>query len=287
VLRRFYTVMIVPHEGGALRRLSVSMNFVVSLAGVFLFCFVSSAFLAHFFLDGLYRPDPSEQARIEAERLGVENARIRSELQQLVVKMEDLTSRLEEYAQLQSDWSPGLEAMGGGTAEDTGDVGLDGDWRLVARAAQDKAEYWTATLEEQICDRSAELRSLPTIWPVRGRVTSGFAMRRDPFDGSRQFHAGVDIAAPHGTEVICPGDGTVVEAGRSGGYGNMIRVDHGNGIETIYGHLRRIFVIPGQVVSRGNVIGEVGSTGRSTGPHLHYEVLENGRSVNPRGTYLR
>jgi murein DD-endopeptidase MepM/ murein hydrolase activator NlpD len=252
VLRRFYTVMIVPHEGGALKRLSVSLNFVVSLAGVFVFCFVSSAFLAHFFLDGLYRPDPSEQARIQVDRLGIENARIRSELQQLVLTMEDLTSRLEEYAQLQADWNPPVEAMGGG-GESASDSGLDGDWRVIARAAQDKAAFWTTTIEEQICDRSAELRALPSIWPVRGRVTSGYAMRRDPFDGTREFHAGVDIAAPHGTEVVCPGDGSVVEAGRSGGY----------------------------------VLGEVGSTGRSTGPHLHYEVLEGGRSVNPRGTYLR
>lgn len=282
VLRRFYTVMIVPHEGGALRRMSISTNFVVSMAAVFLFCFVSSAFLAHFFLGGLHRVDALERVRVENERLTLENARARSEVQRLVLRLEDLSGRLEEYASLQGDWEPPVEAMGGGVASDLDPVhGLDGDWRGVSAAAIDKADFWVQRLEEQICDRTAVLRSLPTTWPVRGRVTSGFRWRRHPVHGRRHFHTGVDIAAPHGTEVLAAGDGVVTEAGRRGGYGNLVRIDHGNGRETLYGHLRRVGIQAGARVERGQPIGEVGSTGLATGPHLHFEILEGGRPVDP------
>lgn len=297
MLRRFYTVMIVPHEGGALHRMSVSVNFLVSMAAVFLFCFVSSAFLAHFFLSDLHRPDGNQQALVDVERLEVENARMRSEMQQLVLTVEDLTARMEEYAGLSSEWDVPTDQLGMGgpwdgeephpSLDELAAGELHGDWRGMVRAAQDKAEFWKGTLEEQICDRSAFLRTLPSIWPVQGRLTSGYSWRRDPITGGKQFHAGVDIAAPHGTDVVSPADGVVVSAGREGGYGNLVRIDHQNGIETVYAHLRRIHVDRGQRIARGDVLGEVGSTGRSTGPHLHYEVLRDGRQVNPRGEFLR
>jgi murein DD-endopeptidase MepM/ murein hydrolase activator NlpD len=128
--------------------------------------------------------------------------------------------------------------------------------------------------------------TVPSLWPVRGRVMEGFGQRMDPFSGEGVFHSGVDISAPSGTRVECSSDGIILEAGVQSGYGNTIVVDHGFGMTTKYGHLSKIFVVVGQEVKRGQVIGAVGMTGRATGPHLHYEVIVNDTPVNPM-KYLR
>jgi len=123
---------------------------------------------------------------------------------------------------------------------------------------------------------------VPSLWPVHGQITGGFGERMDPLSGEEAVHNGVDISAPRGTEVDATGDGVVLEAGRhESGYGNEIIVDHGNGIKTKYAHLSEVYVVVGQEVRVGEVIGAVGMTGRSTGPHLHYEVLVGQAHVNP------
>ena len=126
----------------------------------------------------------------------------------------------------------------------------------------------------------------PTLWPVIGRVTSSFGERQDPFNGEGAFHAGIDIATGYGEPVHAPGDAVVMKAGPASGYGREIILDHGAGISTIYGHLSGFAVTAGQTVKRGQVIGYVGSAGRSTGPHLHYEVRIRDTAVNPH-KYLR
>jgi murein DD-endopeptidase MepM/ murein hydrolase activator NlpD len=124
---------------------------------------------------------------------------------------------------------------------------------------------------------------LPFSIPVRGsyRNTSGFGYRRDPFNGGRRLHAGVDFAGARGTHIVAGGDGTVIFAGRQSGYGLMVEIDHGFGITTRYAHLTRLHVTRGERVSRGEHIGDMGCTGRCTGTHLHYEVRRNGDPVNP------
>lgn len=119
------------------------------------------------------------------------------------------------------------------------------------------------------------------IWPLRGPVTSRFGFRRHPLFRRHHFHTGVDIAAPRGTPVPAAHAGKVLFAGWYGGYGKLVIIDHGDGVSTLYGHLSRISVAPGQAVVRRQVIGLVGSTGYSTGPHLHYEIRRNGRPINP------
>jgi murein DD-endopeptidase MepM/ murein hydrolase activator NlpD len=121
----------------------------------------------------------------------------------------------------------------------------------------------------------------PSIWPVAGWLTSAFGNRRDPFTGGSDFHPGLDISASHGEEVLAPASGTVSMAGWNGSYGNMVVVDHGYGIVTKFGHLSSYGVMDGQQVNRGDVIGFVGSTGRSTSSHLHYEIWVNGKLTNP------
>jgi murein DD-endopeptidase MepM/ murein hydrolase activator NlpD len=123
--------------------------------------------------------------------------------------------------------------------------------------------------------------TVPSIWPVRGQITAGFGQREDPFSGEDAIHKGIDISVPFGTRVEAAADGIVLEAGPESGYGNEILIDHGYGLTTKYGHLSRIFVVVGQVLKRGQVIGAVGMTGKTTGPHLHYEVHVKDAPVNP------
>jgi murein DD-endopeptidase MepM/ murein hydrolase activator NlpD len=156
-----------------------------------------------------------------------------------------------------------------------------------------------AQLEQMIVERQRELEaereaarraagitgteSAPgvLIWPVSGTITSPFGMRPNPFGGGPEFHSGLDIAAPTGTTVTAAASGTIISAGWYGGYGNYILIDHGGGMATGYGHLSQIFVSAGQHVQKGQAIGAVGSTGQSTGPHLHFEVRLNGKPTDP------
>jgi len=132
----------------------------------------------------------------------------------------------------------------------------------------------------------AHMAATPTLWPVTGPITSWFGERTDPFNGEGAFHSGIDISCSYGQPVVAPADGTVIYADVYTGYGRMIEIDHGNGIVTRYGHLSGFAVGDGDTVRRGQVIGYVGLSGRSTGPHLHYEVRINDTPVNPY-KYLR
>jgi len=140
---------------------------------------------------------------------------------------------------------------------------------------------------EMARNKERMLVSIPAIQPVNNRdlkrVGSYFGWRMDPFYKVRKFHEGMDFSAPVGTEIYATGNGTVVVAGRDaqGGYGNQVWIDHGFSYRTVYAHLSRVFVKPGQKILRGQIIGYVGNTGKSTSPHLHYEVRKNGVPVNP------
>jgi murein DD-endopeptidase MepM/ murein hydrolase activator NlpD len=124
--------------------------------------------------------------------------------------------------------------------------------------------------------------NMPSIWPVTGNLRGGVGFRRNPFGGaSFEFHKGQDISAPFGSPVIATAGGVVVTSGWQRGYGRVVYVDHGNGISTRYGHLSRLDVAVGQIIKRGDQLGLVGSSGRSTAPHLHYEVRVNGTPANP------
>lgn len=151
--------------------------------------------------------------------------------------------------------------------------------RLEGEAAQ--TQRGLEALERYFRDRQVILTSTPSIWPSRGIFASGFGMRRDPIIGVYSFHKGIDIFAESGTPVIAPAAGVVIFAGNQGGYGLQVVLDHGFGLKTRFAHLSVVEAKVGQKVKRGDRIGLVGSTGRSTGPHLHYEVHLNGVPQNP------
>ena len=131
-----------------------------------------------------------------------------------------------------------------------------------------------------------ELADAPSMWPVEGPVASGFGEREDPINGEGAFHTGIDIDAPSGTPVRAAADGNVIGAQVNAGYGREVLLDHGHDVETLYGHLSAIAVVIGEHVTRGEIIGYVGESGRATGPHLHYEVRVHNVPVNPH-KYLR
>jgi murein DD-endopeptidase MepM/ murein hydrolase activator NlpD len=139
-----------------------------------------------------------------------------------------------------------------------------------------------SALENVILSRQLGQEIHPEGRPVNtGYISSGFGERVDPFTGGEEFHEGIDFAAPDGTPIHAVAAGIVTWAGPRGGYGNMVQIDHGNGYATRYGHAEKILVHVGETVNRGDVIALVGDTGRSTGPHVHFEVLKNGHEVNP------
>jgi murein DD-endopeptidase MepM/ murein hydrolase activator NlpD len=152
---------------------------------------------------------------------------------------------------------------------------LDGQ----AANAADSLAVLTALLKERPGESS---RGAPTVWPVRGLVTSPFGSRLSPWGEGPEMHRGLDIAARYGQAVAAGGPGEVVFAGRDGGYGGLVVIDHGGRLHTLYGHLSALYVREGQLVRRGQPIGAVGASGRATGAHLHYEVRMNGAPVDPR-----
>lgn len=150
----------------------------------------------------------------------------------------------------------------------------------LAEGAEVRAESLEGLLE-QLDDKRQRLVSMPSIWPARGWLTSRFGPRVSPFTGRRQLHAGIDIAAAGGTPIYAPARGRVTFAGRKGPLGNALVVDHGYGVKTVYGHTSKLDVKAGDTIERGQKIGEIGSTGRSTGPHLHYAVEVHGKLKDP------
>jgi murein DD-endopeptidase MepM/ murein hydrolase activator NlpD len=155
------------------------------------------------------------------------------------------------------------------------------DLNRLAESVKEQTDSLKA-LEKLMSRAGRMLASLPTRWPVRGGVNSEFGNRQSPWTTDREFHSGLDIRAERNTPIQAPAAGTVVHAGAAQDYGTAIVLDHGQGIRTLYGHLQKVNVQNGQRVERGAVIGYTGNTGRSSGPHLHYEILVKGQAVNPR-----
>lgn len=130
-------------------------------------------------------------------------------------------------------------------------------------------------------DIAGKLARTPSIWPVGGVVTSTFGWRTSPFGDGSELHSGIDIAIHAGAPVVATADGRVTQSGPTGGYGNLVQIDHGNGLTTLYGHNSQVAVTVGQQVKKGQVISYAGSTGRSTGPHVHYEIRQHDTAIDP------
>jgi murein DD-endopeptidase MepM/ murein hydrolase activator NlpD len=295
MLKRRYTVLIADRSTGVVRRVTISLRAALGVASTVLMMPVLIGMGAKM----------SASLEIEALRasnaaLQVENGNFRATTGELTTQIQSLESVIDDLG-VRSALDPAqakaiqklpavvkARAAGGNatanaaissvlstsliSAEDTFGAlrallqGLESRLRVVTRDVERQEQLAAAT---------------PSIWPTNGWLTGSFGGRSDPFTGALNFHQGLDISAEKGHAVYATADGTVQAASYNGDYGNLIVLQHDFGLSTRYGHLSKFKVTVGDQVKRGDVIGFVGSTGRSTGPHLHYEILANGKLVNP------
>jgi murein DD-endopeptidase MepM/ murein hydrolase activator NlpD len=211
-------------------------------------------------------------------RLQTENRRLRAENDAVKLSWSRLQGRL---ASLETTSRQLAEASGLNPPADlSAEIGSGGPANGAAMEGWGSTGIFERQLN-QLEELFATLASRPSGWPVRGEITDRFGLRASPFGSGHETHGGLDIAAPYGAAIEATADGVVTFAGAQAGYGNVVVIDHGYGVTTRYGHMSRIEVEAGELVRRGAQVGTVGSTGRSTGPHCHYEVRLNDRPVNP------
>ncbi len=302
--RKRYTVLIVPDGDARVRRVHFPALLVPAVLGlaVAAVTFVAAGAYAYFTNHSRLEEVASERtalvARTEAQRGQIElfAGRIK-ELEGRLGQIQALDRKVRAMANLRDQREAATPApmfgIGGSTVD-------EGRWAYslydVEHALRDEMqseldrlavevsvqEQSLKELSQSLLTRNLREAHMPSIWPTRGLVTSVFGERSNPISGARQFHEGLDIATGVGTPVYATADGIVIFVGRHGGLGRMIMVSHGNGLRTRYAHLSRTTVNVGDRVTRGTKVGNVGMSGSSTGPHLHYEVLKAGVPVNPR-----
>jgi murein DD-endopeptidase MepM/ murein hydrolase activator NlpD len=290
---RRYTFVIADRQTGAVRRFTLSLwPALTAVAGVFALPVLIGMGARWSALAAI------SDVRSANTALQVENASYREATGQLANQLSALQSAVDDLGERAvvdptssraMDKLPSLvksRAMGGSSGSALAPVlksGL-GSPDTVLGVLSDLLGVIGNRLDsvrDSVERRQALAAATPSIWPVAGWLTSHYGTRTDPFTNDKDFHPGLDISADYGEPVRATADATVASAGPNGSYGNMITLDHGFGIETRYGHLSRIAVVNDQHVKRGDVIGYVGSTGRSTGAHLHYEVWMNGKLADP------
>ncbi|MEM6793474.1 MAG: M23 family metallopeptidase [Acidobacteriota bacterium] len=242
------------------------------------------------YFDNSFDRSQLDQVQLENNELRAVNQGFESNIRDMEARLSDYQQRIHQLAIVAgvAELSPSGELGIGGLdprferpeIEVLPDSPLNLEMQALQRGLEG-LDQGMNSLEERLDDRRLRLSSLPTIAPVKGIYTSRYGYRKDPFTGRRAFHPGLDVSAPRGRPVVAPGDALVVEAGTVSGYGKVVYLSHGFGITTRFGHLSKIDVEVGDRVKRGDLIGKVGSTGRSTGNHLHYEVRVDGRSENP------
>ena len=281
--RKFYTIFILPHAHARFRKVHVSRNFVLSMAFLALGIGATAAWTPHFFFRSRALADRAAAIELENQRLRADKSSYEAAVAQMgehLAAVETVAGNLAQAVGLRNLPSERPSGGAGAAFGSRAEIFVEESSALQKRMENLDSSF--DRLEQAWGERLKVFASTPSLAPVSGFFSDGFGWRRDPIDGSREFHKGVDIVAPSGTPVHASADGLVTAAGRMAGYGAMVNLAHGYGMSTRYGHLSRVMVVPGQRVKRGDVIGLVGSTGRSTGPHLHYEVSRTGAQVDPR-----
>ena len=281
-----FTILIIPEGSHQVRRFGVRSTVVKGfLAASVILALGLAGLIADYVMTNLDRN--------ELQRLQVENLSQRDELHLLVVKLEDLRQEMVVLAQndakvrvmakLSAPKGDSIAGIGGPARADD----VDREFNEIQQRIDEVRRQIDLRRESQeeiqgiLNDQRSLLAAKPLGWPAKGWLTSSFGLRRDPFNGRRKIHEGLDIAARTGAPVIATADGIVSSVKTESGYGKMVTIDHGYGYRTLYGHNSKFNVKVGQRVRRGDRIASVGNTGRSTGSHVHYEIRLNGVPVNP------
>lgn len=275
-MRQEYFVVVLAHSlKGRLRRIHIPHQAVYATLALALIGCISVVGIAASYARMALKVANYNNLRREADQL---RARYQN-LQHVVSQTNEQLASLEVFAK-EVQVAYGIKQK----LEGPSDISAEG--KLAPSFAESVADYNYLRTANTLAlgSRSRGLQTVggtPSLWPVDGRLMSPFGGRTDPFSGEGAFHTGVDISAPTGTPVRAAADGIVIFASMENGYGRLIRVEHGNGMETYYAHLSRFYVQEGQAVHRGEMIGAVGTSGRVTAPHLHYEVRLGHAPVNP------
>jgi murein DD-endopeptidase MepM/ murein hydrolase activator NlpD len=282
--KRYSTIIFVPHARAKFRKLKVSHRLLFGLLSVVTSSLCLSSFFSVQYFTSLSQSHELNKLRRENRELQSANEQFSKSVESLrtqLVTVEDRTHKLAIVAGISSlDEGSQGGGVGGLRPTDLGDNPYRDDLdKMSLRSRQINKDL--SVLEQKFVAQSQLLSSTPSIAPVHGILTDGFGGRSDPFTGEQGTHNAVDISSAAGQAVRAPADGIVVKSEWANGYGNVIYLSHGYGFSTRYGHLSSFAVRPGQRIKRGDIVGYVGSTGRSTGPHLHYEVRLNNVPVNP------
>jgi len=294
--KRFFTIMIVPHTEGSVFSFRLPFFVFQSL------CFLVIASLAFSFM--LFKNYQAAEAKLNHfQEIENENYELKGDMDLLAHETEGLKEQLQQMSALSKEIITLTEATVPGQAPSLNEWTLTDqteDYRILAgrggNPVLERVNMNISLLQDSIPQQREEMVQLkddmeeyqkelactPSIWPVKGRVSSLFGPRRSPITGRQEMHYGLDIAAPRGTPVYASANGKVIEAKYHGSMGNMITINHGYSYKTVYGHLASYAVLAGDAVQKGDLIGYVGRTGRTTGSHLHYEVHIKGVAVNPK-----
>ena len=294
---RKYTLMIVPHQGkSTVFRLRIpiqAVKYIAVMAGIFFIAVIT----AMLYYGQEIHVASSEKG--ELENLRQVNVAQKKQIEELSHKTNTLQADMNRLNQLEVDIKKMINAEDEPQTSRSSDrptLGFNGKGGPEPKLQLEQIsselqsiqnnlpieENNLMSLKEILIEKRAKQAYTPSIWPARGDVTSRFGGRSSPFGGGSDYHPGIDIANEAGTPILAAADGIVVYSGwNNGGYGNLVQIDHGNGIETLYGHCSTIVVQVGQQIHKGDLIAYMGSTGLSTGSHVHYEVRVNGTAVNP------
>lgn len=279
---KYHTVILVPHSRAPFRKWRITNRQIALIAGALGVLTLASVLTTWSFFT-------TSVNMAELHQIRDENGELREVNQSFETSIRDLQAQLSGYENKTRQLAivAGLENLAPGS-----EAGMGGEDLLLPSAESD--DPFTSLQErlmnvgsqldkvqERLSERQHWISSVPAIAPVKGLLTSGYGTRRDPITKRPAHHPAIDIATAPGRPVRAPADGIVTRVGRSGGLGNAVYLSHGYGLSTRFGHLSRFTVQPGQQVKRGDVLGHVGNTGRSTGYHLHYEVRVDGKPTNP------
>ena len=291
--KNFYTLIIVPNASSGLHKLRIPLSLLYALSLLVLIAVFTAVGLGFSYARMGLKTADYGQFQTENHDLKVENKNLEVSTRQLnskIESLEQLSDRIQDL--MRSDtWNErfGLLDTGGigGAIEDYPTAAMIASLNLrnnidLIRGRTSELEIQLRLVEQVAEHRLGKLTLTPSAWPVSGPIRSSYGRRRDPFTAKTEMHQGLDIGGLYGSIVRAPANGRVVYSRRKSNYGNLIMLDHGRGITTRYGHLSRFAVSVGDQVRKGDLIGYVGNSGRSTGPHLHYEVRLNDRTVNPR-----
>ncbi|HEY2796690.1 MAG TPA: M23 family metallopeptidase [Thermoanaerobaculia bacterium] len=271
-MKKYNTIIFVPHARARFRKLTISTRVLGLAATGVAALLVASVAFGWAFLASSRTDRRYQQALEENQRLRSSEASLHQRIDGISRQLSDFEARTKRLAIVAGLTDSVAGGMGGPDTPNPNRTFADQSAWLSTRLGR---------LEEQFSRRSALIAATPTVWPVHGAPTSGFGVRADPFTGQPAFHEGVDISTSRSEPVLATADGKVLRSGWAGEYGKAIEIAHGDRYTTLYGHLEATLVAEGQTVHRGDRVGLVGSTGRSTAPHLHYEVHVDGHPVNP------